>query len=379
MGGRHQKTPPAVIASWTAVSHRRDPLRHPVAINMYGYDYLPHYGSSGTAYDYVNSAEAFGGKKAFFTDVSGFDIYPLEYHEHPSLVDPERGIMDLYAEAIDNLISRNLGLIPVMSFVEVCDIRADRPSEPPTDAQVLMESWLNVVHGVKGINWFNFFEYNTIRYDAMAAFCKRVTRLAPVILSAQSSRTVTDNADTRGNRVDVMAREHGDSLYLFAVRLTEPESEWDEVPEPEAITVTFDLGDAPVAGEATVDGEGRSVAVVNGSFTDEFTREAVHIYAIPLTGASTSQTGHFPTPADLRVCVHDGSIRIEAPGWEAGEADISIFDLCGRRLQRFALPLTNGRACRRPGPGAARCVVVRACVGRVTRTVRMIGRSGQTR
>ncbi len=280
MGGRHQKVPPAVLSSWSYVCHKNDP-HHPTYSNQYGYDYLPYYygstGGNGTRYDYLASGDQYGGKKHFPFDILSFDIYPLEYRNHPALVDTQRGVMDLWIEAIDNMIAWNYNLIPCMSYIEVCDIRTSRETPGPTAEQVLMEAWLNVVHGVKGISWFPFFERDTIQYSAMASFTRKAERLAPAILSPASDRVITDSANERGNRVDTMVREYGGKVYLFAVRLTEPETEYAEAPEPEQISVTFTAPGFEYTSGEVLD-ESRTVTLQNRKFTDTFNRCAVHIY-----------------------------------------------------------------------------------------------------
>ncbi|HDQ73495.1 MAG TPA: PKD domain-containing protein [Chloroflexi bacterium] len=281
LGGRGYRVPPPVLSAWTYATHQADP-RHPVATNFTGGTWLPYYGTRGYDYDYLNSAAWFGGKKYFSVDISGFDIYPLEYREHPALNDPDRGVMDLYVEAIDRSIAKNYDLVPFMSFVEVCDIDESRQTPGPTHEQVLMEAWLNVVHGIKGINWFHYFEYDTIQYDAMAEFTDQITRLADVVLGPEVDRPVTDSANERGNRVDTMIREHDGAVYVFAVRVTEPEPldfEEQGYPEPESITVDFAV-EGVGSGLAEVFDEGRTVPVTGGTFSDTFAREAVHIYKI---------------------------------------------------------------------------------------------------
>jgi len=281
LGGRGYRVPPPVLSAWTYATHQADP-RHPVATNFTGGTWLPYYGTRGSDYDYLNSAAWFGGRKHFTVDISGFDIYPLEYREHPALNDPDRGVMDLYAEAIDRSIAKNYDLVPFMSFVEVCDIRESRQTPGPTHDQVLMEAWLNVVHGIKGINWFHYFEYETIQYDAMAEFTDQVTRLADVVLGPETDWQVTDSANERANRVDTMVREKDGDVYVFAVRVTEPEPlpfEETGYPEPESITVDFTV-EGVGSGVAEVFDEGRTLPVIGGAFSDAFAREAVHIYKI---------------------------------------------------------------------------------------------------
>jgi hypothetical protein len=105
-----------------------------------------------------------------------------------------------------------------------------------------MECWLALVHGAKCINWFQYFEVlPPENFGVMAEFLELVTALTPVILGPDPTRTVTDNANIRGQRVETMIRETDTDIYIFAIRLTEPESEWVETPEPESISVQFTI------------------------------------------------------------------------------------------------------------------------------------------
>ncbi len=283
LGGRAQRVPPAVLRAWTYASHLNDP-HHPVVTNLSGYQYLPHYGTYGADYDFVNNAFIFSGKRQFVLDGMGFDIYPLEYRLGVNLNKADRGPIDLYVEALDRFVANQYGLIPMLSFVEVCDINRSRNTPGPTEDQVLMEAWLNVVHGIKGVNWFHYFEYDTIQYGAMTKFTDQVNRLAPVILGPEPDIHVSDNANVQANRVDTMVRYHDGYIYVFAVRLTEPDpitGSLYTIIEPATIAVNFQL-DTPVSSLAEVVDEGRSVPVAGGAFSDTFARNAVHIYRIPL-------------------------------------------------------------------------------------------------
>ncbi len=283
LGGTSQRVPPAVVRAWTYASNLSDP-QHPAGTNFEGYAYLPHYNNAGKDYDFVNNAHLFGGKSRLVADVLGIDVYPLEYQLKVNLNKADRGPIDLYAEAIDRFIANNRAMVPTFSWIEVCDVEAANNTPAPTEGQVLMEAWLNVVHGMKAIGWFHYFEYDTIRYGAMTQFTDQITRLAPVVLGPEPDIQVSDNANAQANRVDTLVRVYDDAIYVFAVRVTEPEpfaGALYTVTEPASLNVTF-LLDTAANGVAQVIDENRSVPVSGGAFTDAFARNAVHIYRIPL-------------------------------------------------------------------------------------------------
>jgi len=338
LGGRYVRIISQVLASWTFKSHQLD-FQHPVATQHYGYGYLPYYGENGNAagqYDYLQNAEWFGGKKHFPCDVIGDDIYPLEYIEHPSLIDPDRGLFDLWVESIDELVSRNYDLIPAMQFIEVQDVHNDG-APGPTPGQLRMEIWLSVVHGMKGINWFHYFGSTPQEnLDEIELFLDQITRLTPVVLGEKPERIVTDNANTRGNRVDIMVRETDTTIYVFAVRLTEPDPDCDNdgvEHEPEKIAVEFNIGNQYSTVLRVFD-ENRNIEVTNGYFTDTFNICAVHIYVIPKSTSDipkddqiTSQSFKiFPNPIKSNT-----TIAYSLP--ENSDVEISLFDVTGRKVQ----------------------------------------------
>ncbi|HSD84489.1 MAG TPA: LamG-like jellyroll fold domain-containing protein [Anaerolineae bacterium] len=291
LGGEVQRVPPAVLRAWTYASHLSDP-QHPVVTNLAGYDYLPYHGDAGSDYDFVNNAFIFSGKRQFTVDAMGFDIYPLEYRRRTDLNQADRGPLDLYVQALDRFAAKNSGLIPLLSFVEVCDIEAANNTPAPTADQVLMEAWLNVVHGMKGIGWFHYFEYDTIRYSAMTKFTDQINRLAPIVLGPEPDIHVIDSANVQAKRVDTLIRYHAGYVYVFAVRLTEPDpitGSLYTISEPPTLNVNFQL-DKFTSGLAEVVDENRTVTVVGGTFADTFARNAVHIYKIPLSALELQGT-----------------------------------------------------------------------------------------
>jgi len=93
------------------------------------------------------------------------------------------------------------------------------------------------------------------------------------------------DANVALNRVDTMIREKDGNIYIFAVRVTEP----DPVPEvkyqgvePETITVNFTVSGLRGRNTGGVVDEDRAVSLSNGQFTDKFAKNEVHIYKIPV-------------------------------------------------------------------------------------------------
>jgi hypothetical protein len=251
MGGRYLRVPATVLAGWYYRTKQADP-HHPVNQSYYGYDYFPRYNplSGEHAYSYMRSAHLFGGKKHFTGDFIGHDAYPIEYKEHSSLDYSDRGVIDLWLENLDNFIWNFDGLIPLGTFIETQDVTSyarmsgtsyeTEWDSGPTPGDIRTQMWGAVIHGMKFICYFQFFAPTPAdNMSAIGEFNESVKALTPIILSGTSSRVVTHNATTRGNRVDIMVREDESDVYVFAVRVSEPESEWSEVYEPE--TIDFQL------------------------------------------------------------------------------------------------------------------------------------------
>jgi hypothetical protein len=256
LGGRYQRVPAPVLAAWNYRTTHID-LNHPSSQQYYGFDYFEYPNNNPLVgddpYNFMRNSSLFGGKKTHLADFYTHDAYLIEYKEHISLDFPDRGVVDLWLENLDNFNWNMAGLVPLGTFVEPQNVTSFQQMSGtsyltewdagPTPGDVRTQMWSALVHGIKYIGYFEFFSPTPAEnMSAMAEFKEAVTDLAPIILSAPSSRIITHNAITRGRRVDVMVRESSTDIYVFAVRITEPESEWSEVPEPETITVQFNTG-----------------------------------------------------------------------------------------------------------------------------------------
>ena len=282
MGGRTEKVYPPTLAAWAYICHREDP-QHPAYNLFLGNDWTKLYGNGLREYDYLASAPFFGGKK-WTQDIFSLDLYPISSRKHPSFNFTDMGPYAAYTDAIDRVHKNNKNLVPVLPAVQPCRGQAVEVWPPVSEEQVYMEAWLNVIHGAKGIAWFNYFDMaNTGRWDAMKKFADQMNVLAPIVLQPEPNRTVTSNATAPLNRVDTMLREKDGDIYIFSARVTEP----DPVPEvkyqgvePESIVAQFEI--SSLTGSATVEvvDEGRTLTAVDGLFTDTFAKCAVHIYKI---------------------------------------------------------------------------------------------------
>ncbi len=300
LGGYHLKVYAPTLAAWAYVHHREDP-QHPTYNLFVGGDWSKYYGTTPNLYDYLGSSMFFGGKK-WTQDIFSFDIYPIAGRKHPALNFVDMGPYAAYLDALDRVRNNNKNLVPVIPALQPCKGMTDKTWDPVTEGQVYMETWINVIHGAKGILWFNYFDMaNTGRWTAMKKFSDQMKVLAPVVLGPAPVRTVTDTANTPLNRVDSMIREKDGAVYVFAARVTEPDpmegAKYMGV-EPEFITVSFTISGLTGSAAATVVDEVHTHAVTDGKFTDTFAKNAVHIYKIADTGVTILKSA---APRNLRV------------------------------------------------------------------------------
>ncbi len=99
-------------------------------------------------------------------------------------------------------------------------VAAEYPVQVP--GEVYNIAWMEFIHGAKGMLWFNYFDQESIKFAEMKKFTDIMTTLQSKLLTSVPVRTVTSSATTALNRVDVLIRESGGSIYIVAARLTEP-------------------------------------------------------------------------------------------------------------------------------------------------------------
>jgi hypothetical protein len=284
IGSAPGQVAPSRMLALTQATHNNDP-NHPVITNLAGYPFSNiNDRRNGWHYPIVaNSSE-------LISDVYSADMYPYIYQSSGWTVAQ-------WLAGIDKQQAYTYNLVPWFTFVEAGIQPCSNPptcagGAGPTPAQLTMEAWLAVIHGVKGISWWgsDLTYSDSAHLAAMAAFATRASQLTSVILGT-SGRTVTSNCTTDHNRVDAAVRESGGYVYVLAARLTDVGEQSDP-----AINAQFNVSGVG-SGSASVVGENRSVAVSGGVLADSFSTYGVHIYQIP---AGNSQPA---PPTGLAVVV----------------------------------------------------------------------------
>ena len=168
---------------------------------------------------------------------------------------------------------------PIWNFVEVSHPFNEAPPQSPniTDAQIRAAVWHSIIAGARGIIYFQhsfglnqpcYGDHHTLRSDchghraAVRAVNAQVKSLAPVLNAPFDDSYASASASVRA-----MTKLHDGTHYIFAGSRNNVAS-----------TATFSVASGQTA---TVVGEGRSIPITNGRFTDTFANgNAVHIYRI---------------------------------------------------------------------------------------------------
>jgi hypothetical protein len=257
---------PERMLALTQATHNNDG-NHPVITNYAGYPFsFINNRRNGWYYPIIpNSTE-------LPSDVNAFDMYPCIYQVDGWTITQ---LVSMFDEA-DRC---TYGLVPWIAIIEagVCSENHDCAGYGPTAAQVKMESWQAVIHGIKGISWWGpggWTDQDSAHWAVLAQFVTDIKHFKDVILST-TSRTVTCNRTTQHNRVDVMVKEDNDSVYIFAARLS-------DIGEDSDPPINTQLSVSGITGyhEVTVYNESRTLPSMDGVFTDTFNPSEVHVYQI---------------------------------------------------------------------------------------------------
>ena len=195
-----------------------------------------------------------------------------------------------YGSAIDTIrsLERPTGSEPIWAFVEDgCPFTApdDRCITP---AQMNWGVWSSIIHGARGIIYFNHsfsgpsesddnfenahYTANGITGQAKATDAL-IKSLAPVLNDDTALNYVTASPAPRAFRgIETMAKYHDGRFYIFA--------DTRDAGRGRNLHATFHVADR-AAVSITVVNENRTIRVVNGTFTDRFvTGATVHIYVV---------------------------------------------------------------------------------------------------
>lgn len=290
---------PQTNRAWLVASHAND-TNHPVFLNTVGYYFTPSYGQSNNdkikTYSYVYNADQFSGQRTMLADIYSIDYYPYEYY-NPTL--KSYNTLTDALLALDTAINWNGGLIPVMVYIESQDVHdfyavghasscgLDYTGEQgyytpgPTQAQLKNLLWTHVIHGAKGITYFQYFCTPTDNdISVLNTFKTQATALAPVFLGPTITSPISVSA-SNGGRIDTLYKTSGSSKYIFSASIDGTNSN----------TVTVTVPGMAIGTIISVYGESRNIASGDGSFVDTFNPLETHIYEYGSLGNYPISTG----------------------------------------------------------------------------------------
>jgi hypothetical protein len=108
--------------------------------------------------------------------------------------------------------------------------------------------------------------HDTEMITAVKAINAQIAALAIVLNSPTSSGYATVSSSNTSVSVDIMTKNYGGANYIFAIAMRNGDT-----------TATFSVTSG---NNVEVFGEGRSITVSNGKFSDSFSPYAVHLYKI---------------------------------------------------------------------------------------------------
>jgi hypothetical protein len=205
-------------------------------------------------------------------DIASFDIYPA-VHDHPDVA----GKLWLVADGVSRLRKWTDDHKPVWNCIECTHISNQKTG--PTPRQVKAEVWMSLVRGSRGLIYFahqfqpKFVEAGLLEDKEMAAAVgainKQIRELAPVINSPTVTDAVAVKSSAAAVPVEAVVKRRDGATYVFAVGMRDGKT-----------TATFTVAGLTGGAKAEVLGEGRTVEVRDGVFTDEFGAWDVHLYRI---------------------------------------------------------------------------------------------------
>jgi hypothetical protein len=201
------------------------------------------------------------------TDIASFDIYPVTADP------PVKGNLSFVGSGTRRLREWSKDGQRVWACIEATHI--SNPSIKPTPQQTRSMVWMALVHGAQGLVYFShqfapsFIEAGILADPAMSEGVRQINaqvrQLAPVLNRPNAQGRVS----VSGGKVDVLVKEYRGATYAFAISM---------VGEP--TEATFRVHRASAKAKVETMGEGRTLSLTRGSFTDRFEPYGVHLYRI---------------------------------------------------------------------------------------------------
>jgi hypothetical protein len=266
--------PPSSLQSMANADRNADPTR-PIHINFGWGVVIPGWGSGINCINSDQQATLY---------LQACDICSADYYAITQQYQCAPDCLWQYGRTVDRMRALMNYKKPAWNFIETEDCCSSTAPTRATPAQVKSAVWLSIIHGAMGIEYFchQIYDPNTgasafiedaCLVDAtMAANLKaidaQIAQLAPVLNSPWISNGVQVGSTNPAVPIDTMVKRYGGATYVFAIG-----------GRAGSTTATFTV--QGVGTTAQVVGEGRSISMVNGRFSDSFTADyQVHIYQV---------------------------------------------------------------------------------------------------
>ncbi len=260
--------PPSRIVSDYARLQASDPTR-PIMLNLgqgVANDAWVGRGSGAKLSDYETYVN--GG------DIISFDVYPVAGLERAD----SENFLWYVPKGVDRLKRWMAGRKSLWNCIECTTIGSDRKATPH---QVRAEVWMSLIHGSRGLIYFvhqfkpKFNEHALLDDPPMltqvTAINKQIQTLAPALNSPSPENLLAVQSSVPAVPIDSMVKRQGRYLYVFAVGMRNG-----------ATTGNFALKGVPTNANVEVLGEGRSLRLRGGRFTESFLPYDVHVYRISI-------------------------------------------------------------------------------------------------
>lgn len=260
---------PAIIIKSYEEIKKKDPSR-PVYINLgQGVSYLNYIGRGACKGD-IDKYKVSTNGYLKGCDIGSFDIYPVNNSDAES-----QNNLWYVPKGIDSLFSWTNNSKPIWCWIE-CTKIAERNPRKPTTSEVKAEVWMALIHGANGFGYFchSFVPpqdeaallHDPIMLNSIRAINTQVTSLAAVLNSPDTKGYATVSSINASVPVDIMTKNYSKSNYIFAV----------------GMRCGFTSATFSVTSGTSVDvlGEGRTINISDGKFSDEFSPYGVHLYKI---------------------------------------------------------------------------------------------------
>lgn len=234
----------------------------------------------GDCYNWIASYPTYNNGYLSGCDIGMFDIYPVN-----STISGITDSLWYLAKGLDSLYAWSPNTQkPMWAWIETTKISSTSAGKPSPE-QVKSEVWIALVHGAKGIGYFTHswdptyvsgaVLLDTPMVEAITALNNQISALAPILNSPDLLGFATANSSNSEVPIDIMVKSYGAEHYIFSVAMRGGNA-----------TGIFTVASGTMV---EVLGENRTIPIINGQFSDDFSAYGVHLYKITGSSSETAE------------------------------------------------------------------------------------------